>query len=69
MEQKYIPLNKNSKISQNSLGGTWNTKTQSKGYSVNFIKKATPTQKLLHKFFPLNFEKNINTAFNTYCLC
>ena len=45
----------------------WNpykTKTQSKSYSVNFIKKATPKQRRLHKYFSVNFEKIVNTTSN-----
>ena len=40
-------------------------KKQSKGYSVNFLKKETLTQRLLHKYFPVSFEKSINTALNS----
>ena len=40
-------------------------KSQSNDYSVNFIKKQEPTQRLLHKYFPVNSEKIMNTTLNT----
>ena len=70
-----------SKISQNSQGRArcgvhlyyscsleylTNQKTQSKSYSVNFIKRATPKERLLNKYFPVNLEKIVSTTFSTY---
>ena len=40
-------------------------KSQSKGYSGNFIKKETPIQRLLYKCFPVSFEKIMNTILNS----
>ena len=40
-------------------------KKHNKGYSVNFIKKETPIQRLLHKYFPVSFEKIMNTILKT----
>ena len=39
-------------------------KSQSKGYSGNFIKKDAYTE-ILHKYFPVGFEKTMNTTLNT----
>ena len=70
-------LQESSKISQILQGGTlaepmlkvttWNSlkKKQSKSYSGNFIKKEAPTQRILHKYFPVSFGKIMNMNLNT----
>ena len=64
-----------SKMSKNSQGrapagvklqsGIAYIKSQSKGYSVNFINKEAPTERLLHKYFLVSFEHIFETASET----